>query len=132
MAKKRKTPRPQKSSAKAKAAVNKMKGAATTAPRPPDESDKPDEAEVDVETETKKSDEISVDDGTVTGVQSVMEAASAVVSLSGVATTITALANGRKISKAKKPSPSKRETPVSRAKRPAPPTLCTLLQLSKS
>jgi hypothetical protein len=51
MAKTRETPRPQKSPAKAKAAVNKMKGAATTAPHYPDESDEPDmsdEAEVKV------------------------------------------------------------------------------------
>jgi hypothetical protein len=109
----RKTPRPQKSSAKAKAAVDKMKGAATTAPCPPDESDEsdePDKAEVEVETDTvvwdhpeseqkNKADEISVDDGDVTGIQSVMEAASAVVSLPGVATTITSLTNGPKKSK---------------------------------
>jgi hypothetical protein len=48
MAKTRRTPRPQKSPAKANAAVNKMKGAATTAPRSPDEPDVPDEAEVKV------------------------------------------------------------------------------------
>jgi hypothetical protein len=42
MAKTRKTPRPEKSPAKAKAAVNKMKGGATTAPPSPDESDEPD------------------------------------------------------------------------------------------
>jgi hypothetical protein len=50
-AKTRKTPCPQKSSAKAKAAVNKMKGAAITAQHSPNESDKsnePDEAEVNV------------------------------------------------------------------------------------
>jgi hypothetical protein len=41
-AKTQKTPRPQKSSAKSKAAVNKMKGDATTAPRSPDKSDESD------------------------------------------------------------------------------------------
>jgi hypothetical protein len=40
MAKTQTTPRPQKSSAKAKAAVNKMKGAATKATPPSDESGK--------------------------------------------------------------------------------------------
>jgi hypothetical protein len=74
MAKTLKTPRPQKSPAKAKAAVNKMKGVATTASRYPDKSDKPDEAEVKVGIESVvwdhpeaeqriKTDEISVDDG---------------------------------------------------------------------
>jgi hypothetical protein len=138
MAKKRKTPHPQKSSAKAKAEVNKMKGAATTALRSPEESnesyepDVPDEAEVKVgiesvvwdhpEAEEKiKADEISVDDG-ATGIQSVMEAAAAaVVSLSGVTTMKTALAVGPKKSNAKKPSPSKRTMPASKAKKPAPP-----------
>jgi hypothetical protein len=86
MDKTRKTPRPQKSSSKAKAAVNKIKGAATTAPRSPDESnepDEPDEAEAEVETDTVvwdhpeaeqkiKADEISVDDGAA-GIQSVIE-----------------------------------------------------------
>jgi hypothetical protein len=51
MAKMQKTPPSQKSPAKAKTALNKMKGAATTAPRSPDESDEPDvpgEAEVKV------------------------------------------------------------------------------------
>jgi soluble cytochrome b562 len=51
MAKMQNTPHPQKSPAKAKAAVNKMKGAATTAPRSPNESnepDVPDEPEVKV------------------------------------------------------------------------------------
>jgi hypothetical protein len=76
---------------------------------------------VEVETDTvvwdhpeaeqnNKSDVISVDDGAVTGIQSIMEASSSVVSLSDVATTITAaLANGPKTSKVKKPSPSKRK-----------------------
>jgi hypothetical protein len=68
-----------------------------------------------------KVDEISVDDG-ATGIQSVMEAASAVVSLSGVTTTKTALAVGPKKPKAKKPSPSKRKTPASKAKKPGPPS----------
>jgi hypothetical protein len=73
MAKMRRTPRPQKSPAKAKAAVNKMKGAATTAPHSPNESDKsaeskepdvPDDAEVKVEVEqNNKVDEILADDG---------------------------------------------------------------------
>jgi hypothetical protein len=52
-----------------------------------------------------KADEISGDDGAVTGIQSILEAAAAVVSLPGVATTITAVsANAPKKSKAKKPS----------------------------
>jgi hypothetical protein len=88
---------------------------------------------VEVETETvvwdhpeaeqkNKADKISVDDGAVTGIQSIMEAA-AVVSLSGVGTTITAaLANCPKKSKAKKPSPFKRKTPATKAKKPAPPS----------
>jgi hypothetical protein len=135
MAKMLKTPHPKKSPAKAKAVVNKMKGAATTAPLYPDESnepDVPDEAEVKVgikcvvldhpKAEQKiKSGEISVDDGT-TGIQSVMEAAAAVVSLSGVTTKKTALAVGPKKPKAKKPSPSKRKPPASKAKKPGPPS----------
>jgi hypothetical protein len=134
MAKTRKNPRPQKSPAKATAAVNKMKEAATTAPHSPDESDEPDvsdEAEVKggiesavwdhPEAEQKiKSYEISVDDG-ATGIHSVMEAAAAVVYLSGVTTKKTALAIGPKKPKAKQPSPSKRKAPASKAKRPAPP-----------
>jgi hypothetical protein len=133
MARMRKTPRPEKSSAKAKAAVNRMKGAATTAPRFHDESDEPDvsgEAEVKVGIESVvwdhpeadqmvKEDEILVDDGAA-GIQSVMEAASAVVSLSGVATTKTALAVGPNKPKAKKPSPSNMTTPASKAKKPVP------------
>jgi hypothetical protein len=120
MARTRKTPRPQKSSAKAKAAVNKMKGAATTAPRPSDESDK---AKVEVETVVWEADNMSVDDGAVTGRQSIMEAASAVVSLLGVATMITDVpANAPKKSKGKKPSPFKRKTPATKAKKPAPPS----------
>jgi hypothetical protein len=133
MAKTRKTPRPQKSSAKAKAAVNKIKGAATTAPRSPDESDEPDEpdkAEVEVDTETVvsdhpkaeqkiKEDEIYVDDG-ATGIQCVMEESAAVVSVSGVATTKTALAVVPKKPKVKKPSPSKGKNPASKDKKPAP------------
>jgi hypothetical protein len=47
MAKMPNTPHPYKLSAKAKAAVNNTKGAATTAPPPSDESD---EAKVEVET----------------------------------------------------------------------------------
>jgi hypothetical protein len=113
----RKTPCPQKSPSKANAAVNKMKVAATTAPRSPDKSDdpdEPDEAEEEgieyvvwdhPEAEQKiKSDEIYVDDG-ATGIQSVMEAAAAVVSF-----------------KANKPSPSKRKMPASKAKKPGPPS----------
>jgi hypothetical protein len=133
MAKARKTPRPQKYPAKTKAAVNKMKGAATTAPGYPDESDEPDmpgEAEVKVGIESVvwdhpeaeqhiKSDEMSVDDG-ATGIQSVLEAAAAVVSLSGVTTKKTVLAVGPNKPKAKKPSPSKRKTPVSKAKKHGP------------
>jgi hypothetical protein len=51
MAKTQKNHCPQNSPAKANTAVGKMKGAATTAPHSPDESDKPDvpdEAEVKV------------------------------------------------------------------------------------
>jgi hypothetical protein len=135
MAKTPKTPRPQKSPVKAKAALNKMKGAATTvlhSPGDSDEPDVPDEAEVKVgiesvvwdhpEAEQKiKADEISVDDG-ATGIQSVMGAAAAVVSLSGLTTTKTALAVGPKNPKAKKPSPSKRKTPASKVKKPGPPS----------
>jgi hypothetical protein len=136
-AKTRKTPRPQKSPAKAKAVVNKMKGSATTAPRYPDESDEPDmpdEAEVKVGIESEvwdhpeaekkiKADEISVDDDT-TGIQSVLEAAAAaaVVSLYGATMKKTVLAAGPKKPKAKKPSPSKRKTPASKAKKPGPPS----------
>jgi hypothetical protein len=109
-----------------------MKEAPTTAPRFPDESDEPDEAEVKVgiesvvwdhpEAEQKiKSDEISVDDG-ATGIQSVIEAAAALISLSVVTTKKTALAIGPKKPKAKKPSPSKRKTPASKAKKPGPPS----------
>jgi hypothetical protein len=104
MAKTQKTPRPQKSSAKAKAVVNKMKGAAITATPPSDESD---EAKVKGETSVGdhpeveqnnqaahsvlgNSDKSSGDDDTVTGIRSLMEAAAAVVYLSGVARTITA------------------------------------------
>jgi hypothetical protein len=114
MAETQKTTRPQKSSAKAKAAVNKMKEAATTVPCPPNESDASDKAKVEVENETvvwdhleaeqkNKADEMYVDDGAVKGIQSIMEAAAVVASLSGVATTITAAPdNGPKKSKAKK------------------------------
>jgi hypothetical protein len=119
MAKTRRTPRPQKSPAKDKAAVNKMKGSATTVPRSPNEPDVPDEAEVKVgiesvvwdhpESEQKiKADEISVDDGT-TGIQSVLEAAAAVVALSGAMSKKSAPAVGAKKPNAKKPSPSKRK-----------------------
>jgi hypothetical protein len=118
MGKTRRTPRPHKYPAKAEAAARKMKGAATTAPRSPDEVgietvvwDHP-EAEQKI-----KSDEISVDDGT-TGIQSVLEAASAVVALSGVTRKKSAPAVGAKKPNAKKPSPSKRKT---LAKKPAPP-----------
>jgi hypothetical protein len=128
-----KNPRPQKSPAKARAAVNKMKGAATTVPRSPDESnepDVPDEAEVKVGIESVvwdhpkaeqniKSDEISVDAG-ATGIQSIMEAASAIISLSGLTTTKTALAVSPKKPKVKKPSPTKRKTTASKAKKPGP------------
>jgi hypothetical protein len=96
MAKTRKTPRPQKSSAKAKAAVNKMKGAATTATPPSNES-----AEAKVKGETvvgdhpeveqknqaaravlSNTDKSSGDDDDMTGIQSIMKAAAAVVSCS--------------------------------------------------
>jgi hypothetical protein len=121
MAKMRKTPCPQKSSAKANAAVNKMKGAATTAPRPSDESD---EAKVEVETVIcdhpeaeqnnqaacsllSKADEISGDDGDVIGCSHDENAASA---------------NAPKNSKAKKPSPSKRKTLATKAKKTESPS----------
>jgi hypothetical protein len=136
MAKTRKTTRPQKSSAKAKTAVKKMKGAAITAPPP---SDKSNEAKVEGETAVgdhpeveqknqaarpvlSKADKSSGDNDAVTGIQSIMEAEAAVVSLLGVATTIAvAPANAPKKSKAKKSSPSKRKTPATKAKKPAPP-----------
>jgi hypothetical protein len=51
-----------------------------------------------------------------------MEAASAVVSLLGLTTMKTALAVGQKKPKAKKPSPSKRKTPASKAKNSGPPS----------
>jgi hypothetical protein len=109
-----------------------MKGAATTAQRSPDESNESDELDVHDEAEVKvgleffvldhpeaeqhiKADENSVGGG-ATGIQSVMEAASSVVSLSGVTTTNTALGVGPKKPKAKKLSPSKRKTPTSKAK----------------
>jgi hypothetical protein len=131
MAKTRRTHRPQKYPANAKAAVNKLKGAATTAPRSPDESDEPvvpDEAEVKVGIESVvwdhpdaeqkiKEDEISVDDGT-TGIQSVLEAAAAVVAFSGATRKKAAPAVGAKRPNAKKPSPPERKT---LAKKPAPP-----------
>jgi hypothetical protein len=131
MAKTRRNPRPHKSPAKAKASVNKMKGAATSAPRSPDESDEPavpDEAEVKVgiesvvwdhpEAEQKiKTDKISVDDGT-TGIHPVLEAAASVVALSGATRKKVAPAFGAKKPNAKKPSSSKRKT---LAKKPAPP-----------
>jgi hypothetical protein len=131
MAKTRRTPRPQKSPAKAKAAVNKMKGAATTAPRSPDEPDEPDvpeeaESKVGIESvvwdhpeavQKIKADEISVDDGT-TGIQSVLEAAAAAVALSGATRKNSAPAVGAKKPNAKKPSPSKRKT---LAQKPVPP-----------
>jgi hypothetical protein len=114
-----------------------MKGGATTAPHSPDESDESDEPDMPDEAEVKegiesvfwnhpeaeqkiKSDEISVDD-CVTRIQSVMETAAAVVSLSGVTTTKNALAVGPKKPKAKKTSPAKRKTPALKANKPAPP-----------
>jgi hypothetical protein len=81
MAKTKRTPRPQKSLAKAKTEVKKMKGDATTAPHSPNESDESDEPDMPAEGEVKvevernnKVDEILADDGT-TGIQSVLEAA---------------------------------------------------------
>jgi hypothetical protein len=126
MAKTRKTPHTHKSPAKANAEVNNMKGAATTAPRYPDKSEEPDvpdeaEVKVGIESVVWDADEIYVDDG-ATGIQYVLEAASAVVSLSGVTTNKTALAVGPKKTKAKKPSPSKRKTPASKANKPGPPS----------
>jgi hypothetical protein len=56
MVKTRRNPRPQKSPAKSKAEVNKTKGATTTAPHSPNESDEPDvpdEEEVKVEAKQK-------------------------------------------------------------------------------
>jgi hypothetical protein len=128
MAKTQKTPRPQKSSAKDQAEVNITKGTATTAPPPSDESD---EAKVEVETvvgdhpeaeqknqSARKADDISGVDDAVAGIQSIMEASSAVVSLPGAATMITAApANDPKKSKAKKPSPSKRKMPATKMKK---------------
>jgi hypothetical protein len=68
-----------------------------------------------------QADENSVDDG-ATGIQSVMEAAAAVVSLSSATTKKIALAVGPKKPKTKKPSPSKRKSPASKGKKPAPPS----------
>jgi hypothetical protein len=89
MAKTRRTPLPQKYPAKANASVNKMKGSATTSPHSPNESDEsgkpavPDEGEVKVEVEqNNKVEEILADDGTA-GIQSIREAAAAVVALFG-------------------------------------------------
>jgi hypothetical protein len=131
MAKTRRTPRPQKFPAKVKAAVNKMKGAATTVPHFPNESDEPDapdapdvpdEAEVKVEVEQNiKVDYFFADDG-ATGIQSVLEAAAAVVSLSGATTNKTVPTVGPKKPKVKKPSPSKRKTLASKVKKPGPPS----------
>jgi hypothetical protein len=128
MAKTRRTPRPQKYPAKAKAVVNQMKGAANNAPHSPNDSndsnepDMPDEAEVKVEAEQNiKVDKIFEDDG-ATGIQSVMEAAAAVVYLLGVTTKKTVLAVGPKKPKAKKPSPSKRKALASKAKKPGSPS----------
>jgi hypothetical protein len=129
MAKTRRTPRPQKSPAKAKAAVNKIKGVAPTAPpHSPNESDEsddpdvPDEAKVKVEVEQKNEvNEILADDGT-TGIQSVLEAASAVVSLSGATTKKYVPAVGLKKPNKRKPSPSKRKTLASKTKKPGPPS----------
>jgi hypothetical protein len=92
----------------------------------------PDEAEVKVGIESVvwdhpeaeqriKADEVSGNDG-ATGIQSVLEAAAAVVSLSGVTTKKTALAVRPKKPKEKKPIPSKRKTTVSKAKKPGPPS----------
>jgi hypothetical protein len=107
-----------------KAAVNKMKGVAPTAPHSPnksDESDEPEEAEVKVEVEHKnKVDENIADDGTA-GIQSVLEAASAIVSLSGAITKKYVPAVGPKKPNKKKPSPSKRKTLASKTKKPGSP-----------
>jgi hypothetical protein len=134
MAKTRRNHCPHKSPAKAKAAVNNMKGAATTAPHSPNANDDsaepdvpdmpamPDEVEVKVEVEQNiKVDEILSADG-ATGIQSVLEAAAAVVSLSGATTKKTVPAVGPKKPNAKKPSPSKRKTLASKAKKPDPPS----------
>jgi hypothetical protein len=121
------TPPAHKYPAKAKAAVNRMKGAAINAPHSPndsnnsDEPDVPDKAEVKVEVEKKiKVDEILADDGAA-GIQSVLEAAAAVVSLSGATTKKTVPAVGPKKTNAKKLSPSKRKTLASKANKPGPP-----------
>jgi hypothetical protein len=128
MAKTRRTPRPQKSPAKANAEVNKMKGDATTAPHSPKDSDDsyepdvPDKAEVKEEVEQNiKVDEIVADD-CATVIQSVLEAAAAVVSLSGATTKKAVPAAGPKKPNAKKPSPSKRKTLAPKAKKPGPPS----------
>jgi hypothetical protein len=82
----------------------------------------PDEAEVKVEVEQKiKLDEILADDGG-TGIQSILEAAAAVVSLSGATTKKTVPAVGPKKPNAKTPSPSKRKTLASKVKKPGPPS----------
>jgi hypothetical protein len=81
-----------------------------------------DEAEVKVEVEQKnKVDEIIADDGT-TGIQSVLEAAAAVVSLSGATTKKYVPAVGLKKPNKKKPSASKRKMLASKTKKPGPPS----------
>jgi hypothetical protein len=79
----------------------------------------PDEGEVTVEVEPHiKVDENLADDGT-TGIQSVLDAAAAVLALSGATRKHSVPAVGAKKPNAKIPSPSKRKT---LAKKPAPPT----------
>jgi hypothetical protein len=94
----RETLRPQKSSTKAKAAVNKIKGAATTATPPSDESDETkvkNETEVGEDPEVERTspscsaksnfDKIYGDGDDRTGIESIMVAAAAVSALSGPA-----------------------------------------------
>jgi hypothetical protein len=68
-----------------------------------------------------KVDEILVDDG-ATGIQSVLEVAAAVVSLSGATTKKIVPTVGPKKPNAKKPSPSKRKMMASKAKKAGPPS----------
>jgi hypothetical protein len=119
MAKTRKTPRPQKSSAKAKAAVNKMKGATTKATPHSEESDKmkakkkkvvgkDSEAERQNPFRSAKSkvDKKSGDDDIDrTGIESIMKAAAAKALSSPVKRKAAAAAKAPKKTKVKKTGP---------------------------
>jgi hypothetical protein len=121
MAKTQKTPRPQIFSAKAKAAFNKMKGAATKATPPSEESEKMKakkktvvgkDSKVELHNPYRsaksKTDKKSGDDDIDrTGIESILKAALvAVAALSGPAKRkVTAAATGPNKAKVKKPAP---------------------------